>query len=141
MSVHAAAVGKPIGVLGGTFDPIHNGHLRVAIEAFEALDLDHVRLVPLNQPGHRAGPQASTAQRLAMIERCARAPLMLDDREIVRGGTSYTVDTLTELRAEFPPDVVRMLRIPGLGPKKVAVLLEELHGLQVRIACEVFEPV
>ena len=102
MGTSARAAGKPIGLLGGTFDPVHNGHLRVAIEAFEALDLDHVRVLPLNQPGHRDGPQATVAQRLAMLAACVRPPLVLDRREIDRGGVSYTVDTLSELRHEWP---------------------------------------
>lgn len=93
---------RPIGLLGGTFDPVHNAHLRVALEAFEALDLAEVRLLPLNQPGHRAPPLASAADRVAMLEASTRAPLVVDTSEIERGGTSYTVDTLETLRGRFP---------------------------------------
>ena len=93
---------RPIGLLGGTFDPVHNGHLRLAIEAFEALDLDHVRLLPLHQPAHRAGPQAPAAMRVAMLRAALAPPLVLDQREIERGGISYTVDTLVDIRSEWP---------------------------------------
>ena len=92
----------PIGVLGGTFDPVHCGHLRIAIEARETLGLEHVRLVPLNAPGHREPPFASVADRIAMLEAVAGDGLRLDRREIERGGTSYTVDTLESMRAEWP---------------------------------------
>lgn len=92
----------PIGVLGGTFDPVHCGHLRIAIEARETLGLAHVRLVPLNAPGHREPPFASVADRIAMLEAVAGDGLRLDRREIERGGTSYTVDTLESMRAEWP---------------------------------------
>jgi len=93
---------RPIGVLGGTFDPVHNGHLRVAIEACEALDLAEVRLIPLSAPNHRAAPIASGAMRLAMLRAAARPPLVVDTCELERGGTSYTVDTLRELRQRWP---------------------------------------
>ena len=92
----------PIGILGGTFDPVHNGHLRAAIEAFEALRLEHIRLVPLNQPGHRGAPCASAADRLAMLKTVETPPLVVDACEIERGGTSYTVDTLLALRTRWP---------------------------------------
>ena len=61
----------PIGVLGGTFDPIHTGHLRLAIEVREALQLDSVRLIPLDTPNHREPPRATSAQRLEMVQAVA----------------------------------------------------------------------
>jgi nicotinate-nucleotide adenylyltransferase len=93
---------KPIGLLGGTFDPVHAGHLRVALEAYEQLALDHVRLIPLNDPGHRPSPATPAAQRLAMLRAIERPPLVVDDCEIARGGISYTIETLTALRARWP---------------------------------------
>ena len=104
MSAVAAvrAAGRPIGLMGGTFDPLHNGHLRVAIEACESLSLDHVRLIPLHAPNHRAGPYASPAMRLAMLRVAIRPPLVLDSCEIERGGVSYSVDTLLAMRARWP---------------------------------------
>lgn len=97
-----SASAAPLGLLGGTFDPVHNGHLRVAIEAVEALGLAALHLLPLNRPGHRGPPVAAAAHRLAMLEAAVRAPLVADGSEIARGGVTYTVDTLLELRALHP---------------------------------------
>jgi nicotinate-nucleotide adenylyltransferase len=96
------AVPRPLGVFGGTFDPVHLGQLRVAWEAAELLDAE-VRLVPANVPPHRPAPLASAAERVAMLRVALRGQdrLMLDTREIERSGPSYTVDTLAELRAEL----------------------------------------
>lgn len=94
---------KPIVLFGGTFDPVHIAHLRVAVEAAEALDAD-VRLMPAHVPPHRPQPVASAAQRVAMLE-CAlsgQQRLSLDARELRRAGASYTYDTLAELRGEIP---------------------------------------
>jgi nicotinate-nucleotide adenylyltransferase len=92
-----------IGVFGGTFDPIHYGHLRPAREAFEQLGLAELRFIPALQPPHRPPPVASAAQRLAMVELAVRGQpgLRADDRELRRGGLSYTVLTLEALRAEL----------------------------------------
>jgi len=93
----------PIGILGGTFDPIHFGHLRLAQELGQALKLDEVRFIPSGTPPHRGSPQASAADRLAMAGLATRDnPLFrVDDRETRRAGPGYTVDTLAELRREF----------------------------------------
>jgi nicotinate-nucleotide adenylyltransferase len=94
-----------IGLFGGTFDPIHYGHLRPAREALEALALDEVRFIPAGAPPHRAPPVASAADRLQMV-RLALAGypgFIPDEREIRRAGPSYTVLTLESLRAEFGP--------------------------------------
>lgn len=94
----------PIGILGGTFDPIHMGHLRMAIELQDALGLSHVHIIPCQQPVHRKLPSASAEQRLAMVQ-CAVAnepTLIADDREIRRKGPSYMIDTLLDMRAEMP---------------------------------------
>lgn len=93
---------KPIGLYGGSFDPIHNGHLRVALEAAERLQLEQVRLIPLHTPGHREQNQAPIDDRLAMLRLSLAPPLALDTVEIDRGGVSYTVDTLTALRDQLP---------------------------------------
>lgn len=98
----AAEPGPALGVLGGTFDPVHHGHLRLALEVREALDLAEVRLMPAAQTNLRGGAQASAAQRLAMLEASLAPGLVVDPREIVRGGVSYTVDSLEALRAESP---------------------------------------
>ncbi len=92
-----------IGIFGGTFDPIHYGHLRSSLEVQQALGLKEVKIVPLRNPPHRDHPTTTTQQRLKMIEAAiADEPkLQLDTREIEREGKSYTVDTLRSLRQEL----------------------------------------
>lgn len=93
----------PIGLLGGTFDPIHFGHLRLAQELADALGLARVRFIPTGTPPHRNSPQVSGAHRLQMVRiAIAGNPVFeADDREIRREGISYTYDTLTELRNDL----------------------------------------
>jgi nicotinate-nucleotide adenylyltransferase len=95
---------KPIGILGGTFDPIHFGHLRTAIELHQTLDLAQVRLIPCFQPVHRKMPIASPEQRLAMVKHAIEfePALCVDHCEIQRKGPSYTIDTLIELHQKLP---------------------------------------
>ena len=95
---------KPIGILGGTFDPIHNGHLRLAIQMRDHLGLESIRLVPSARPPHKGQPGALPGQRAKWIRvAIAGEPgLQLDDRELIRPGMSYTVDTLESLREELP---------------------------------------
>lgn len=95
---------KPVGILGGTFDPVHHGHLRLAIEMAEALDLAEVRLVPLYLPPHREPPTAPAALRLCMLNAgvADTPPLTVDDRELRRARVSYTVESLAELRGDLP---------------------------------------
>jgi nicotinate-nucleotide adenylyltransferase len=97
-------VNEPVGVLGGSFDPVHFGHLRTALEVLESCQLGVVHLVPSGVPPHRRPPVAPAAQRLRMLQAAvAGAPrLVVDDRELRRAGPSYTVDSLAGLRAEFP---------------------------------------
>lgn len=93
-----------IGINGGTFDPIHFGHLRPALEVLEACQLDQMRFIPCRQPVHRDCPQVSAQDRLEMVRR-AIAPVpefILDPREMERDGPSYMVDTLASLHADFP---------------------------------------
>lgn len=95
------------GVFGGSFDPVHQGHLSVAAAAAGALQLDRVHFVPARQQPFKMGAHcASAADRAAMLERAvAHDPrFVVDRREMERTGTSYTVDTLRSLRAEFPGD-------------------------------------
>ncbi|MDX9875153.1 MAG: nicotinate-nucleotide adenylyltransferase [Spongiibacteraceae bacterium] len=96
---------RHVAVLGGTFDPFHNAHLRVAIELRERLGLDELRLMPSHTPPHRDRPGAQASQRLAMVRLAvADEPgLVVDDRELRRRGASYTVLSLEELRAELGP--------------------------------------
>lgn len=94
---------KPIGILGGTFDPIHYGHLRPAQELLRVLEPAEIRVIPAASPPHRRAPAATAAQRLHMAELAvAEIPgFVVDDREYRRGGPSYTVLTLESLRREF----------------------------------------
>ncbi|THF65034.1 nicotinate-nucleotide adenylyltransferase [Pseudothauera rhizosphaerae] len=93
----------PLGLLGGTFDPIHLGHLRLAEEAREALGLARVRLTPAGRPPHRDTPHCSSAHRLAMVRLAAAGnpAFEVDDSEIRAATPSYTVPTLERLRAEL----------------------------------------
>ncbi|MDX1507883.1 MAG: nicotinate-nucleotide adenylyltransferase [Woeseiaceae bacterium] len=95
---------KPIGVFGGTFDPIHYGHLRTAFEMLQALRFDEVRFIPCGDPPHRGVTFASAEQRLEMVRVATegQAGFVVDDRELRRDGPSYTFDTLSALREEFP---------------------------------------
>lgn len=93
-----------IGLFGGTFDPVHFGHLRPAVELAEAYELDHLHLLPNHRPVHRGKPTATTEQRIAMLELATESQpqLVVDSREAQRDKPSYTFDTLTEFRAEYP---------------------------------------
>ncbi|MDT8438849.1 MAG: nicotinate-nucleotide adenylyltransferase [Wenzhouxiangellaceae bacterium] len=96
MSRHAIAV------FGGTFDPVHYGHLRAAAEVAEQLGVDDFRLLPAGRPPHRDGTWAKARHRLAMLE-LALAPhadLSVDEREVMRAGPSYMSDTLASIRCE-----------------------------------------
>jgi len=110
-----------IGIFGGTFDPVHFGHLRPALDMRQALEFEELRLLPCRQPPHRDQPHATPEQRLTMLQLATRgeAGLSLDGRELHRDGPSYMVDTLLSLRAE-------------LGDKSSLALLigmDALHGL------------
>lgn len=96
------ATPKVIGIFGGTFDPVHFGHLRAAAEASEQLPLEEFRLLPAGTPPHRTQTYASGEHRLAMLTLAVadHDDLAVDDREVRRGGYSYMADTLSEIRAE-----------------------------------------
>ncbi|MNF29409.1 putative nicotinate-nucleotide adenylyltransferase [compost metagenome] len=94
---------KKIGIFGGTFDPVHIGHLRSALEVAEFMALDELRLIPSARPPHRETPQVSARDRLAMVELAVAGlpPLRVDDRELKRDKPSYSIDTLESLRSEL----------------------------------------
>jgi len=116
----------PIGILGGTFDPIHYGHLRLAEELGERLRLEEVRFVPSGTPPHRSAPAVTADHRLAMTRLAAadNARFSVDERELRRAGPGYTFDTLKELRSNLGDarplalllgaDLVELAPIPGL---------------------------
>jgi nicotinate-nucleotide adenylyltransferase len=93
-----------MGILGGTFDPIHYAHLRTAFELQQALRLKEIRFLPAGTPPHREQPFADAQLRLRMVRAAVAGHhgFVVDDREVRRAGPAYTVDTLRELRAEFP---------------------------------------
>ncbi|MBI3480899.1 MAG: nicotinate-nucleotide adenylyltransferase [Nitrosomonadales bacterium] len=93
----------PVGILGGTFDPIHYGHLRLAEEMLELARLRQIRFIPAGTPPHRDLPQVSAVHRSAMVQLAIadQPAFVLDGREIQRTTPCYTVDTLRELRAEL----------------------------------------
>ena len=104
-----------IGVFGGTFDPIHFGHLRPALDVVQSLDLAELRLLPLKVAVHRSQPLASAALRLQMTRLAVNGEpgFIVDDRELTRDGPSYTVDTLASLRDEVGADSPLCLLIGG----------------------------
>jgi nicotinate-nucleotide adenylyltransferase len=93
----------PVGILGGTFDPIHHAHLRLALEAWMACGLDHVRFIPSATPPHRTAPGASAVHRLAMVELAiaGNPAFVADRRELDRAMPSYTIDTVASLRTDL----------------------------------------
>jgi nicotinate-nucleotide adenylyltransferase len=95
---------KTIGIFGGTFDPIHFGHLRTAFELLQALRLNEMRFMPAGNPPHRDVTVATAEQRLAMVQAATQGQpgFVVDDREVRREGLSYSVDTMRTLRADFP---------------------------------------
>ncbi|MDH5621246.1 MAG: nicotinate-nucleotide adenylyltransferase [Gammaproteobacteria bacterium] len=95
---------RPIGIFGGTFDPIHYGHLRTAFEMLQALDFESVRFIPCGDPPHRGTTFADAKLRFRMVEAATAGQqgFVSDNRELRRDGPSYSVDTLEELRGEFP---------------------------------------
>jgi len=94
---------QPIGIFGGTFDPIHFGHLRLAEEMADVIGLSRVVFIPAGQPPHRGAPRTAAPHRLEMVRRAiaGNPRFAVDAREVQRPSPSYTVDTLTALRAEL----------------------------------------
>ena len=93
-----------IGVYGGTFDPVHYGHLRTSLEVRDALELDELRFVPCQIPPHRGAPGATPEQRVAMLRAAlADAPygVRIDTRELERAGPSFMFDTLSSIRDDI----------------------------------------
>ncbi|WP_273428433.1 MULTISPECIES: nicotinate-nucleotide adenylyltransferase [Marinobacter] len=93
-------------IYGGTFDPVHHGHLRLALEISDRLEVAPINLMPCHIPPHRGDTGASADQRLRLLELAVAAEpqLRVDDRELKRAGASYTADTLRQLRNELGPE-------------------------------------
>jgi nicotinate-nucleotide adenylyltransferase len=102
---------KLIGILGGTFDPVHYGHLRPALEVVEQLGLDEVRFLPNRLPPHRPQPwlDETTRKHLVQLAIADEPRFVLDERELNRDGPSYMVDTLADLRCDFPQATLCLL--------------------------------
>ncbi len=100
-----------IGIFGGTFDPVHLGHLRTAADVRYALKLEQISLIPLRSPPHRDPPVASNAQRLEMLQAAVASDpdFVVDDRELKREGKSYTLDTLHSLKRELKDKTLCLL--------------------------------
>lgn len=94
---------RPIGIFGGTFDPIHYGHLRTAFEILQALRFGEIRFVPSGDPPHRGASIAKAALRFDMVSAATAAEtgFVVDDCELRRNGPSYTIDTLSAMREEI----------------------------------------
>ncbi|MGH8400568.1 MAG: nicotinate-nucleotide adenylyltransferase [Gammaproteobacteria bacterium] len=102
---------RKIGIFGGTFDPVHLGHLRPAQEILDALHLDQIRFIPTGFPPHRTMPVAPAVLRLAMLKAAVvdETRFHVDERELNRTTPCYTVDTLAELRREYPDAALSLI--------------------------------
>jgi len=100
-----------IGVYGGSFDPVHFGHLRSALEVKQQLDLDQLRFMPAGTPPHREGPKVSSEHRIAMLKLAIEdSPgITIDPREINQTKTSYTYDTLRSIQEESPTAAITLV--------------------------------
>ncbi|MDP6197645.1 MAG: nicotinate-nucleotide adenylyltransferase [Porticoccaceae bacterium] len=94
-----------VALFGGTFNPIHNGHLRIATELTEVLQVEHIRIIPCAFPPHRVEPQASAGQRLAMLQAATvnQPRLVADDIELHRSTPSFSIDTVALVREQMTP--------------------------------------
>jgi len=103
MTSRRRSPGEPVALFGGTFDPVHYGHLRCADEVRRKLGLNKLYLLPAGTPPHRDTPSATVEQRLEMLQlaRLEFPQLLIDDRETRRSGPSYMVDTLAEMRSSL----------------------------------------
>ena len=101
----------PLGIFGGTFDPIHYGHLRTAFEMLQSLRFGEIAFMPCGDPPHRETPHANSELRLAMVRAATEGQdgFSVDDRELLRDGPSYSVDTLSALRREFPQRSIALI--------------------------------
>ncbi|WP_447732203.1 nicotinate-nucleotide adenylyltransferase [Pseudomonas shirazensis] len=104
--LNQAPVVRRVGIFGGTFDPVHIGHLRSALEVTELMGLDELRLLPNARPPHRDTPQVDAQARLAMVQSAVSGVdcLSVDARELGRDKPSYTIDSLESIRAELGGD-------------------------------------
>lgn len=102
---------KPIGILGGTFDPVHLGHLHLAKSVLTNFEISKIKFIPCYQPVHRPAPLTTVNDRVAMLQLCLHnhPDFELDLREVVRKEPSYTIDTLISLKKELPDTPLYLL--------------------------------
>jgi nicotinate-nucleotide adenylyltransferase len=100
-----------IGIFGGTFDPVHYGHIKPALEIKKALNLSQLRFIPNRVPPHRAPPLLSAAQRLSLLQTALKdyPEAIIDQRELHRDGPSYMYDTLKSLHDDFPDETLCLI--------------------------------
>jgi nicotinate-nucleotide adenylyltransferase len=100
-----------IGILGGTFDPIHFGHLRTALDVMQGVGLEQIRFIPLHGAVHRDQPETPSSLRLLMVQAAIedQPGFVADERELKRQGDSYSVDTLASLHEDFPGEIFCLL--------------------------------
>jgi len=106
MAMDRSVNNMSVALFGGTFNPIHNGHLRIAVELAEQLDVESLRMIPCALPPHREALTVSAEQRLQMLKAAIenQPRLVADEIELQRQGPSYTIDTLRQVRAEITSD-------------------------------------
>lgn len=124
-----------VGLLGGTFDPIHLGHLRAAQTACEALDLGEVIFVPSSQPPHRSDPSASALDRYAMVclATAENPHFLASSLELERGGPSYTMETVVAIREARPADTLVLI----VGSDAFPEMVRWKHAAGIFASCEV----
>ncbi|MEC5216984.1 nicotinate-nucleotide adenylyltransferase [Actimicrobium sp. GrIS 1.19] len=99
---------RSIAILGGSFDPVHRGHVALARHFVNLLQPDELRILPAGNPWQKHGLEASGRQRVAMLQRAfdsEQVPVVIDQRELQNDQPTYTIDTLRAMRAELGPDV------------------------------------
>jgi len=100
-----------IGIFGGTFDPVHNGHIKPVLSVKQALNLSQLRFIPNRVPPHREAPLLSVAQRLSLLQTALQdyPDVIIDERELHRDGPSYMIDTLRSIHHELPDETLCLI--------------------------------
>jgi nicotinate-nucleotide adenylyltransferase len=126
-----------IGILGGTFDPIHNGHIHIATQVVKRLNLEQLQFMPCALPVHRGQPRVSAEHRCAMIERVlAEHPVFaLNTLELERGGPSYSVDSLRQIRQKSEATLVLILGADAFNGFARWKMPEEILRLAHLVVC------